>query len=49
MNVKKVQIELTTSDVHRVLMIDLDDNAEEALAFIKDTLSGKLKTALQRH
>lgn len=49
MNLKNIQIELNISDIQRLLLVDLDDNAQEALAFIKDRLSRKVKTALQRH
>jgi len=49
MNLKKIQIELEVSEIERILAIDLDGNEKDALAFIRETLSRKVKKALQRH
>jgi hypothetical protein len=49
MNLKKVSIELGTAEVQEVLAIDLDDDAERALAFIKEHLANQVKKSLQSH
>ncbi|MBW1700618.1 MAG: hypothetical protein JRJ69_09595 [Deltaproteobacteria bacterium] len=49
MNLKKVIIELDISQVREILRIDLDDDAGEALSFIKENLSKQVKLSLQPH
>ncbi|MCD6297828.1 MAG: hypothetical protein J7M30_11815 [Deltaproteobacteria bacterium] len=49
MNLKKVIIEIDVSQVQEILRIDLDDDAGEALAFIKENLAKKVKASLQPH
>ncbi|MFO7783865.1 MAG: hypothetical protein ACQET7_01010 [Thermodesulfobacteriota bacterium] len=49
MNLKKVTIELDTSQVQEVLRIDMDDDAGEALLFVKETLAKMVKSSLQPH
>ncbi|MBW1723249.1 MAG: hypothetical protein JRJ78_14490 [Deltaproteobacteria bacterium] len=49
MNLKKVIIELDKSDVRDILRIDMDEDAKEALAFIKDSLAKRVKNSLQPH
>jgi len=49
MNLKKVMIELSVSDVQEILRIDMDDDAREALAFIKKNLAKQVKASLQPH
>ena len=36
MNLKKVMIELDVSEVQEILRIDMDEDARDALAFIKE-------------
>ena len=48
-NLKPVQICLKTEEINRVLHAALDDDAQEALAFIKTVLAKKVEKALQRH
>ena len=49
MNLKKVIIELDKSDVQDILRIDMDEDAKEALAFIKDRLAKRVKNSIQPH
>ena len=49
MNVKKVIIELDVSKVQEILRIDMDEDAGEALTFIKEKLAKQVKEALQPH
>ena len=49
MNLKKVQIELDISDVQQVLAIDLDEDKEGALIFIKKKLIKRVEKALHPH
>jgi hypothetical protein len=49
MNLKRIQIELDVSDVQSLLAIALDDNEQEALAFIKQKLVKQAEKQLQRH
>jgi len=49
MNLKKVLIELDVSDVQEILRIDMDEDAQEALAFIKENLAKQVKASLQPH
>ena len=49
MNVRKVLIELSPFEVQALLAIDLDGDAEGALAFIRETLAKQVKKALQPH
>jgi len=49
MELKDVVIRLDMSDVQRILAIDLDCDPRDALVFIKDTLSKKVKKALETH
>jgi hypothetical protein len=45
MNLKKVVIELSISGVQEILRIDIDEDAEEALTFIKENLAKHVKEA----
>ena len=47
MNLKKVTIEMDASQVQEVLRIDMDEDAREALTFIKEEIAKQLKAALQ--
>jgi hypothetical protein len=49
MNLKKVNIELNVSEVQEILAIDLDEDAQRALIFIKEHLAKQVKNALQPH
>jgi hypothetical protein len=49
MNLKRVNLELDVQEVQEVLAIDLDDDAERALAFIKEHLASQVKKCLQSH
>jgi hypothetical protein len=49
MNLKKVILELSISEVQQILAIDLDRDAEKALVFIRKTLAKQVKKVLQPH
>lgn len=49
MNLKKVMIELDASQVQEILRLDMDDDAQEALAFIKEKLVKQVRASLQPH
>jgi hypothetical protein len=49
MNLKKVNVELNESEVQELLAIDMDDDAQRALAFIKEHLTKQVKKSLQPH
>ncbi len=49
MNLKKVNIELDVDEVREILAIDMDDDPERALGFIKEHLAKHVKKCLQPH
>jgi hypothetical protein len=49
MKLKNVQIELNTMEIQQILAIAMDENAAEALAFIKENLYKRIEKALQQH
>jgi hypothetical protein len=49
MNLKKLSVELDVNKVREILAIDMDDDAERALAFIKEHLANQVKKCLQPH
>jgi len=49
MNLKKVRLELDTSDIQEILPVALDDDREKALAYIKGKLAKQVEKALQPH
>jgi len=49
MKLKKVNVELSESVVQELLAIDMDDDAQRALAFIKEHLAKQVKKCLQPH
>lgn len=49
MNLKKVHVELSESEVQELLAIALDDDSARALAFIKEHLAKQVKKCLQPH
>jgi hypothetical protein len=49
MNLKKVTVELSETQVQELLAIDMDDDAQRALAFLKERLAKVVKKCLQPH
>ena len=49
MNLKNVTIKLDISQVREIMRIDMDDDAGEALSFVKETLAKPVKASLQPH
>jgi len=49
MNLRKVNLQLSETEVQELLAIDLDDDAQRALAFIKEHLAKAVKKCLQPH
>jgi hypothetical protein len=50
MNIKPIQLQLSSEDVTRILGIALDDDdGGRALDFVKTVLAKKVEKALQRH
>ncbi len=49
MNLKKVNVELSEGEVQELLAIDMDDDAQRALAFVKEKLAKQVKKMLQPH
>jgi hypothetical protein len=49
MNLKKVNVELSEIEVQELLAIDLDEDAQRALTFIKEHLAKQIKKCLQPH
>jgi hypothetical protein len=49
MNLKKVLLELSVSEVQQILAIDLDRDAEKVFVFIRENLAKQVKKALQPH
>jgi hypothetical protein len=49
MNLKPVQLQLDTGEVRRIIQVALDEDARQALEFVKNVLSKKVEKALQRH
>ncbi len=47
MNLKKIRIELDTTEIQQLLGIALEDDSEQALTFIKRKLVKRLERALQ--
>jgi hypothetical protein len=49
MNLKPVQLRLETEEVRQILQVALDEDAQQAMAFVKNVLAKKVEKALQRH
>jgi hypothetical protein len=49
MNLRKVNLQLSETEVQELLAIDMDDDAQRALAFIKEHLAKAVKKCLQPH
>lgn len=49
MNLKRVNIELDVSEVQEILAIDMDEDAQRALEFLKEHVAKRVKKALQPH
>jgi hypothetical protein len=48
MKLKNVQIELNTTEIQHVLVLSLDENAADALDFVKSILCNRIEKALQQ-
>jgi len=49
MALRKVMIELGVPDVEKILSIDMDDDPQQALEFVKDVLAKRVRESLQPH
>ena len=49
MNLKDIVIRLDVADIQRILAIEIDSDREQALEFIRENLSKKVKKALESH
>lgn len=49
MNLKKITLEFSIQDVQQIIRIGLDDEAQEALNFVKANLFKRVREALQPH
>jgi hypothetical protein len=49
MNLKKINIEFSAAEVQKVLSIGLDENAEDALYFVREILFKRVEKALRAH
>jgi len=49
MNLREVMIELGVPDVEKILSIDMDDDPQQALEFVKEVLAKHVKESLQPH
>lgn len=49
MNLKPVQLQLETEEVRCILQVALDEDAQQAMDFVKTVLAKKVEKALQRH
>jgi len=49
MTLRKVMIELGVPDVEKILSIDMDDDPQQALEFVKDVLAKRVRESLQPH
>jgi len=49
MNLRKVRLELEAHEIQQLLTIDLNDDREKALQFIRKTLIKRIGKALRRH
>lgn len=49
LNLKDIQIEIKASEAQRILSINLDENPQDALAFIREVLCKRVEKALQSH
>jgi hypothetical protein len=49
MNLRNITIKLDTSQVQEILRIDMDEDAGEALMFVKEILAKQVKASLQPH
>jgi ribosome-associated translation inhibitor RaiA len=47
MNLKEVNLTLDAAEVQEILAIDMDEDAQRALDFIKEHLAKQVKKALQ--
>ncbi len=49
MNLKSVRIKLTPAEIQKVLSIAMDEDKEEALEFIRQTLAKRIEKELTPH
>lgn len=49
MNLTKVMIELGVPDVEKILSIDMDEDPQQAMEFVKEVLAKRVKESLQPH
>ena len=49
MNLKDIIIRLDVADIQKILAIEMDSDREQALGFIRETLSKKVRKALESH
>ena len=49
MRMKKAVITLSTSEVQEIMRIAVDNEEQEALRFLKDVLSKRVREAIQTH
>ena len=49
LNLRKVMIELGIPDVEEILRIDMDEDPQQALEFVKEVLAKRVKESLQPH
>jgi len=49
MNLRKVMVELDVPDVEKILRIDMDEDPQQTLEFVKKLLAKRVKESLQPH
>jgi hypothetical protein len=49
MNLRKVMVELGIPDVEKILRIDMDEDPQQAMEFVKEVLAKRVKASLQPH
>lgn len=49
MNLRELNIELDVNEVREILAIDMDDDAERTLVFVKECLAKQVHKRLQPH
>ena len=49
MNLRKAMIELGIPDAEKILRIDMDEDPQQAMEFVKEVLAKRVKASLQPH
>jgi hypothetical protein len=49
MNLKDIVIRLDVVDIQKILAIEMDSDREQAIEFIRENLSKKVRKALESH